>query len=315
MIADVSTRDLLAFVTLARMRSYTTASAALGMTQSALSKKIKELEAKLQVRLFDRTTRHVLITPEGQEFLQQSTIFLDQMERSLGDLRARAAGVRGRLSIATGPHMSGNMLPPVIASFAAEHPDVEITLYDSQSSETLRYILSEQAEIGITVRPIEQADHPQLDYQRIIERNVPLMAVFHKSHPLTACEDVTWGDLRSGRVLLLRQSSAAAQLVETVVAAHAVTFGDIFEVSLIDTALGMAASGLGIAVLPGYVQSRHREETLAYRPVRNTSVRFHISLQYLRGRSLSGPARGFAEHFKACQLSETSLFTSGQHLQ
>lgn len=298
---DIGSRELLAFSTLARMNSYTLASSALGMTQSSLSKKIKELEAKLQVRLFDRTTRMVQITPEGQEFLQHAARFLEQLERSLEDVRARAAGARGRLTIAAGPHMSGNMLPPVIAEFAARHPEVEIVLYDSQSRETLSYILSEQAEFGITVRPIDMIDHPQLDYQRVVERSVPLMAVMHRSHRLSMQADVTLDDLRSERVLLLRRSSAAAQLVETALAKSATSFDRIFEVSLVDTALGMAASAYGIAILPGYVSSRHREDILAYRPIRETSIRFHIALQFLRGRSLSGPARSFARYLHTFQ--------------
>ena len=298
---DIGSRELLAFATLARMNSYTLASSALGMTQSSLSKKIKELEAKLQVRLFDRTTRMVQITPEGQEFLQHAARFLEQMERSVEDVRARAAGARGRLAIAAGPHMSGNMLPPVIAEFAARHPEVEIVLYDSQSRETLSYILSEQAEFGITVRPIDMIDHPQLDYQRVVERNVPLMAVMHRSHQLATRADVTLDDLRCERVLLLRRSSAAAQLVETSLAESATSFDRIFEVSLVDTALGMAASAYGIAILPGYVSSRHREDILAYRPLVGTSIRFHIALQFLRGRSLSGPARSFARYLQAFQ--------------
>ncbi|RYF31559.1 MAG: LysR family transcriptional regulator [Comamonadaceae bacterium] len=298
---DIGSRELLAFATLARMNSYTLAASTLGMTQSSLSKKIKELEAKLRVRLFDRTTRMVQITPEGQQFLQHTARFLEQMERSVEDVRARAAGARGRLAIAAGPHMSGNMLPPVIAEFAARHPEVEIALYDSQSRETLSYILSEQAEFGITVRPFDMIDHPQLDYQRVVERNVPLMAVMHRSHPLTRQADVTLDDLRSERVLLLRRSSAAAQLVETALAASAASFDRIFEVSLVDTTLGMAASAYGIAILPGYVTSRHREDILAHRPIRGTSIRFHIALQFLRGRSLSGPARSFARYLQAFQ--------------
>lgn len=299
MIADIGTRDLLAFVTLARINRYTTASASLGMTQSTLSKKIKELEAKLQVRLFDRTTRQVSLTAEGQEFLRHATNFLDQIERSVADVRERAAGQRGRLSIAAGPHMAGNLLPQVIAEFAAYHPHVEIILHDCRSHETLGYILSEQAEIGVTVRPVDMMEHPQLDFHRVVERNDPLMAVLHKDNPLALQPTVTWDDIRTSRILLLRQSSAASRLVASVVSAQAVRFDRVFEVSLIDTALGMAASGYGVVVLPNYVKSRHRADSLVYRPIQGTSVQFHFSLQYLRGRSLSGSARAFADHLRS----------------
>lgn len=298
MITDISSRDLLVFITLARMSSYTLAASSLGMTQSTMSKKIKDLEEKLQVRLFDRTTRQVALTPEGHEFLRHATNLLEQMERSLSDVRERAAGRRGRLSIASGPHMSGNMLPLAISEFAKQHPDVEITLHDCQSQETLTYILSEQAEIGLTVRPVHAQDHPQLDFQRLLERKGSLMAVMHNKHPLATRHEVAWTDLQPFRILLLRHASAASRLVETALTSHSVNFGNVFEVSLIDTALGMAASDHGIAILPSYVKSRHREDSLVYRPIEQTSVRFNFGLHYLRGRSLSGTARSFANHLR-----------------
>ncbi len=306
MIADISTRDMLAFTTLARLGSYTLASSTLGMTQSSLSKKIKELEARLEVRLFDRTTRMVQITPEGAEFLQHAQRFLDQMERSLEDVRRRAAGTRGRLAIASGPHMSGNMLPPIISAFARRHPEVEVVVYDSQTANALRALLSEEAEIGVTVRPVDWIEHPQLDYIRIADVELPLQAVLHNMHPLTAQPSVRWADLKAHKVILLRHSAAAARLVEAVLTQQRVDFDDIFEVSLVDTALGLAASEHGIAVLPGYVRSRHRADFLVYRPILGTSTRFQISVQYLRGRSLSGPARRFAEELRAHHLGDSS---------
>ncbi|MGQ2903554.1 MAG: LysR family transcriptional regulator [Neoaquamicrobium sediminum] len=299
MTTDIGTRDLEAFVTLARISRYTIAAASLGMTQSTLSKRIKELEAKLQVRLFDRTTRHVSLTLEGQEFLHHAAHILDQIERSLRDVRERASGQRGRLSIAAGPHMAGNLLPSVIAEFAAHHPHVEIILHDCRSQETLGFILSEQAEIGVTVSPSDMIEHPQLDFHRVVERNDPLMAVLHKDNSLALQPTVTWDDIRTSRILLLRQSSAASRLVASVVSAQAVRLDLVFEVSLIDTALGMAASGYGIVVLPSYVKSRHRADSLIYRPIQGTSAQFHFSLQHLRGRSLSGPATNFINLLRA----------------
>ena len=297
-VTDLGVRELEAFVTLAQMCRYTLASASLGMTQSTLSKKIKELEFKLQVRLFDRTTRQVTLTPEGQKFLEHARHLLDQIQRSLEDVREQASGRRGRLTLACGPHMAGNLLPPVIAQFTRGHPDVDVTLYDCRSHETLRYILSEQAEIGVTVHSPDMVEHPQVSYMRVVERCDPLMVALPTGHPLEGLAEVTLEALRPFRILTLRGTSAVAHLVERATKRQGVNFEHVLEVSLIHTALGLAASDYGIVILPSYVQSHHREDSLVYRPIAGTSVQFHFGLQHLHGRSLSGPAKAFARQLR-----------------
>jgi DNA-binding transcriptional LysR family regulator len=120
-----------------------------------------------------------------------------------------------------------------------------------RSHEALGYILSEQAEIGVTVRPVDMLEHPQLLSCGRAQRSAD--AVLRKDNPLTRRLEVTWDDIRTSRILLLPQSSAASRLVASVVSAQAVRFGRVLEVSLVDIALGMAAAGYGVVVLPSYV--------------------------------------------------------------
>jgi LysR family transcriptional regulator, carnitine catabolism transcriptional activator len=299
MSSDIGMRDIEAFNTLAMLQSYTNAAEELGMTQSALSKRIKELEEKMGVRLFDRTTRHVSLTPEGSEFVLHAAKMLDQFRRSVKDVRERAAGNRGRLAIAAAPHMSANLLPPVIATFLNRHPDVEIQFHDCRSHETLRSILSEEADIGVTVTPLGHAGHPQINILPVIERIESLTVAFHRGHPLEKLGEITWEALRPYKMIPLRPTSAAVRLVDMFRTSENISFENIFEVSLIDTALGMASAGVGIAVFPRYVISRRGSDLLVYREIQNTSMRVSFGLQYLRGRTLSGPAKLFAKHLRS----------------
>lgn len=268
------------------------------MTQSALSKRIKELEDKVGVRLFDRTTRHVSMTSEGQEFFAHATKLLEQFRRSVEAVRERAAGNRGRLAIAAAPHMSAKLLPPVIAGFLAEHPDVEIEFHDCRSHETLRYILSEEADVGLTVTASGYVPHPQIAIFPVIERVESLTVAFRRGHPLETMEEITWESLRTHKMVPLRPTSAAVRLVDMFRTRQNISFENTFEVSLIDTSLGMAAAGVGIAVFPRYVTSRSGNELLVYREIKDTSMRVSFGLQHLRGRTLSGPAKIFAKHLR-----------------
>jgi DNA-binding transcriptional LysR family regulator len=122
--------DLLVFSAVARERSFTRAAAKLGVSQSALSRIIRELEARLGLRLLSRTTRSVAPTEAGERLLKNVGPHLDQIEvelAALGELREKPAGT---FRITTGDHAAETVLWPKLARFLPGHPDikVEITL-------------------------------------------------------------------------------------------------------------------------------------------------------------------------------------------
>src|ERR1700678_1393414 len=96
--------DLLAFLAVARERSFTRASAKLGVSQSALSHTIRKLESRLGVRLLTRTTRSVSPTEAGERLLRSVGPHLEEIEAeltSLGELREKPAGT---IRITTAEH-------------------------------------------------------------------------------------------------------------------------------------------------------------------------------------------------------------------
>src|SRR5690606_28865114 len=155
---QLSSRELQTFVLLANSPSFTVAADTLHITQSALSKRIAELENKLGVRLFDRTTRQLDLTMEGREFLSMAVSLLEHMERSVTELRQTANGQRGRLWVTAAPHMSSTLIPPVLAAFAKANPMVNINYYDCRREEMQRHITAGSAEFGIIGGVIGQ-DH------------------------------------------------------------------------------------------------------------------------------------------------------------
>ena len=118
--------DLLVFSAVARERSFTRAAAKLGVSQSALSRTIRELEARLGLRLLSRTTRSVAPTEAGERLLKNVGPHLDQIEvelAALGELRAKPAGT---FRITTGDHAAETILWPKLARFLPNHPDIKV---------------------------------------------------------------------------------------------------------------------------------------------------------------------------------------------
>jgi DNA-binding transcriptional LysR family regulator len=120
--------DLLAFVAVGRERSFTKAAARLGVSQSALSHTIRELEARLGVRLLTRTTRSVSPTEAGERLLQNIAPRFEEIEAelaSLQDLREKPAGT---IRLTAGDHAIRSVLWPKLEKFLPKYPDIKVEI-------------------------------------------------------------------------------------------------------------------------------------------------------------------------------------------
>lgn len=120
--------DLLAFLAVARERSFTRAAARFGVSQSALSHTVRQLEARLGVRLLTRTTRAVSPTEAGERLLERIGPHFDQIEvevDALNELREKPAGT---VRIVAPDYAISNVLWPKLKSFLPKYPDIKIEL-------------------------------------------------------------------------------------------------------------------------------------------------------------------------------------------
>src|SRR4051794_34735723 len=120
--------DLAAFLAVARERSFTRAAARLGVSQSALSHTIRELEARLGIRLLTRTTRSVSPTQAGERLLDTVAPRLQEIEAelaALGELRDKPAGT---IRVTATEHAADAVLLPKLAPLLREHPDVKVEI-------------------------------------------------------------------------------------------------------------------------------------------------------------------------------------------
>ena len=120
--------DLLAFLAVARDKSFTRAAAKLGVSQSALSHTVRGLEARLGLRLLTRTTRSVSPTEAGERLLQTVGHRFEEIEaelESLSELREKPAGT---IRISAGEHAVNAILSPVLTKFLPRYPDIKVEI-------------------------------------------------------------------------------------------------------------------------------------------------------------------------------------------
>lgn len=118
--------DLLSFMVVARERSFTRAAAQLGVSQSALSHAMRNLEARLDVRLLTRTTRSVAPTEAGERLFMRLSPHLVEIEQELAALRDTRDKPAGNIRITAGEHAMSAVLWPVLKPFMMKYPDIHV---------------------------------------------------------------------------------------------------------------------------------------------------------------------------------------------
>jgi DNA-binding transcriptional LysR family regulator len=120
--------DVIAFLAVARERSFTKAAAQLGVSQSALSHTIRALEERLGLRLLSRTTRSVAATEAGERLLQSVGPRFDEIDAELSALSALREKPAGTIRITAGEHAAQAILWPTLAKLLPRYPDIKVEL-------------------------------------------------------------------------------------------------------------------------------------------------------------------------------------------
>ncbi len=145
-MARENLNDLLAFLAVARERSFTRGAARLGVSQSALSHTIRSLETRLGVRLLTRTTRSVSTTEAGERIFQAVAPRIEEIDSELAALAEFRDKPTGTVRITATDHSAETVLWPKLSSFLPAYPDIKIEITVDYG---LADIVSERHDIGV----------------------------------------------------------------------------------------------------------------------------------------------------------------------
>lgn len=152
---NYSLKQLRVFVAVARHGSFSRAGEAIGLTQSAVSHSVKELEAEVGVRLLDRTTREVVLTDAGLRLANRVERLLDELQAALLDARNFGVQRSGTVRVATSQTISAHLMPQCIAAGEREYPEIRIMLRDQAQQQVLHSVRNAEVDFGIVVDPVQ----------------------------------------------------------------------------------------------------------------------------------------------------------------
>ena len=146
---DLSSRQLRAVLAVAEYRSFVAAASSLKMSQPALTRAIKQIEAELGVLLFSRSTRQVTITDAGKEFAAVAERLLSDLKISVENLRGLADQPRGQIVVASVVSLANAVLPALIADYRTRFPGIELHLREGLHSAVIDEVRGGVADFGI----------------------------------------------------------------------------------------------------------------------------------------------------------------------
>jgi DNA-binding transcriptional LysR family regulator len=295
---DLNFRHLQAFVTVARLNSFTRSAKVLHLSQPALTKQIRQLEETLGLQLFDRDTRTVALTRIGRDLSPVIDQLLREIEEVLFNASELAAKNRGIVRVAALPSLCATMLPAAVVRFREIHPGVSIALRDVVAERVVTMVKSEEVDFGVGT-PFGK--DTEIRFSKLLSDR--MVAAFSPGHPLQRSKVVKLRQLISYPLVLLATDSSVRKLVDDAFASIGQLVKPAYEATYMSTAAGMAGVGLGVTILPSSAIKMGELAGLVTRPISHPAITRDFGILDKPGRSLSPAAESFIRTIKSLVAS------------
>jgi DNA-binding transcriptional LysR family regulator len=285
-----SIRQLRAFAAVYHTGQVSTAAEQLSLTQPAVSMLLRELEDRLGVKLFDRNTRSLQRTQAAIEaivYVERALMELEGLGTSMSQL---AHTQRGRVCIATTATIAQTLLPPLLRRYLDLHPGVRIDILDVAPTNFVETLLNRSVDFGIGTL---EAPVPGLREHIFLRDN--LIAAAPSGPGFLTGRPITWKQLAQLPLVTVKSGYGVRRRIEAAALSAGVQLTMAHEVSLLSTALAMAASGLGVAVVPGSLLQYSAYPQLVARRLVQPTVERHTAVVHQQGRSLAPAAQAFVD--------------------
>ncbi|MGD0505122.1 MAG: LysR family transcriptional regulator [Steroidobacteraceae bacterium] len=289
---EVSTRQLRAFRLAAQHHNFARAAEALFITPSGLSVMIKELENRVGFRLFDRTTRHVELTPQGKELLAVIQRSLEELDVAIANIGRSVKRNRQPISLGTTPLVAANILPPAMREFRKQRPDLRVQLFDADLPTLIQLVETGKLDmsLGIFKAMPDVRREPFFRFSLMVARAV--------REDIQPRKTTTWSTLEGETLISLSPAHPHQQLIDKHLgqAGVKVQIGTI--VNLLDTQIALVEAGEGIAIVPSFGMPACRNRKVMMSQLINPVVRFDFHMISRRGRELPPGADEFTSFLK-----------------
>ena len=283
-------KQIEAFINVAKFKSFSKAANSTFLSQPAISSHIASLEKELNVQLFDRTSKEVILTPAGDSFLKYTFDILNTRDKAIYNLTNFNGNVNGRLKLAASTTPCNTIVPQLIKKFHSIYPEVSFDVIEQSSGKIIQDIVKFDCEIGIVG---ELVSDERIKNYKLIEDDLILISPLE----LNLSHFVKLESILKFPFILREQGSATRKTFENALQKTKFNIGDInlhFEVNNLDTQLQFVKHGLGISVVSkqvfrDYISSGMIKESI----IEDLSLKRSIYMVLSSKRTLTPTSKAF----------------------
>ncbi|MDD4602043.1 HTH-type transcriptional regulator GltC [bioreactor metagenome] len=289
------------FIEVARHKSFTKAAEICCVSQSAISKTIKDLEAELGTVLFNRNSKYVHLTDAGLIFLSQSQQIVSMFRNLKTDFENELKLEKGKITIGLPPITGVSIFAQLLANFRKKHPQVEIELYEYGSKKVVIGIQDGTLDLGVI------CNLPNNDmFETMTLSNDPLCVVTHPQHDISKLPSVNLASLTTESFVLYTKDFSLHEEIVNNCKLAGFQPKIVFETSQLELMIQMVAANLGIALLPSKTCERLDASRTIAIPLLKPTIFHKMSIIWRKGHYMSHAARlwltNAEEYFKEEKL-------------
>ena len=279
-------------VAVAKHKSFTQAARAINSSQSSLSQQINKLEKELGIKIFERTTRRVNITPAGAEFINHALRILSEVNQAQRTVQEYLSTNRGHIKIGLIPVSSHYGLTVQIAEFQKNYPRIKLDFIEYECENLQKMLLDGKIDIGFFS---ETEPDPRIRMIRLL--NDKLILVTNNLHPLATQGSVSLADLANEKFII--PSPESGLYVNFLQACRNAGFEPkiLYQCTQVETILDFLCHGLGVTLLSTAVASRYMHYDISMVSIVPT-IRRRISLAVLKESKMSPALNVFIKFFQ-----------------
>lgn len=241
------------FIAVAESLSFTDAATQVGISQSAISQQISELEKLLDAQLIVRTKRPLQLTWAGKVLLKEAYVLVNKSNETFKKIQLAASGVTGYLKVGFLGGIEKVFLPQAVRDLRNLYPDIYVSLHQYNWAELNEALMKEELDVGFTL------SHRLNDFPDLVGRTLRtdvLCVVIHNNHPLAGEKMIDVSDLiNEPFVMFTRQADYLLNdLTYKICADHGFTPNIVNQSRDLAALLFMVEAGLGIMIVPGPVR-------------------------------------------------------------
>jgi LysR family transcriptional activator of glutamate synthase operon len=271
-------RQLQYFAAIARMGGLRQAADSLEMSPGTLSEQLKLLEQELDVRLFERGHRKLVLTEAGRTLLQRTERALLELKTAREEMRDFAQLERGELIVGALPGLGPFWLSRFLIDFLRDHPHVGLRLIERNSTILLKLLDAGEIHVACVLMPVDRKVAPE----RVSVRHLTigdLAVVVSPEHPIAQQASIRLEQLSSERLILTAPDETPRLIVDDAFRAIGLEPDVYFEANDPITLVQLAAAGIGVGIT-GDAIGRGHAPTVVTVPIDGPPLRYALSVAW-----------------------------------